>query len=63
MYDARCLICDHTWLTYNSSDSCPVCGEYNDMFMAEHEHDSGCRYLGNDIWDCGTIDNNQLEIQ
>jgi hypothetical protein len=24
---------------------------------SEHEHDENCKYLGNDLWNCGKVDN------
>lgn len=30
--------------------------------METHEHDDQCRYLGNDAWNCGTIDNEPIEL-
>lgn len=53
---------------------CPdaVCSEHGEIIgsdaccsrcHAEGHHDSQCRYLGNDAWDCGVVDGDFSEWQ
>ena len=30
--------------------------EMGDCWCNDHEHDDDCKYIGNDMWDCGAMD-------
>jgi len=36
-YEYRCLICDYTWESDSLGEDCLICGEHNDIFIAEPE--------------------------
>ena len=37
VYESRCLICDHIWITESCTEPCPICGELNDVYSEEYE--------------------------
>ena len=36
-YEYRCLICDYAWESDSLGEDCLICGEHNDIFIAEPE--------------------------
>jgi len=39
LFEYRCLICDWMWESDNLDESCPMCDEYDDVYMDMKEDD------------------------
>jgi len=37
IWENRCLVCDHIWITRGHADKCPNCNETNEIYSAEAE--------------------------
>lgn len=50
MANATCIHCKRVRAVSYDERLCHECWQA--------EHAAACRYLGNDLWDCGKVDNN-----